>query len=100
MNTEITDRIRSANILHKRRCIAAFLHERTKQGKPTTIREIAAAYGWDPRHINSVVRSMVGEVIETTFGPVIVQHTGQRTSTGGVTANVYAAILHHKNQNQ
>lgn len=85
---------------HKRRCIAAYLHERTKQGKPTTIREAAAAYGWNPKHINSIVWGMIGDVIETTYGPVTVQHVGKRTSTGGVTANIYAAILHYEKSEQ
>ena len=96
----ITDRIQTANAAHKRRCIAAMLHERTRAGKPTTIREIAAAYNWDANQVTTTVRLMVGEVIETTFGPVIVQHVGQRTSTAGVTANIYAAILHHEKTEQ
>jgi hypothetical protein len=95
--TEITQRIQTVNTSHKRRCIAAMLHERTRAGKPTTIREIATAYNWDANQVTTTVRLMVGEIVETAFGPVIVQHVGQRTSFAGVTANIYAAILHHEN---
>jgi hypothetical protein len=98
--TATAESIQTATTLHRRRCIAAMLYERTKAGKRTTVRELAAAYGWNPRSINPIVRLMVDDPTETNYGLVVVKPAGQRTNTGGVTAATYCAVLHHKNENQ
>jgi len=80
---------------HRKRCIAAFIHERTKAGKPTTCRQICAAYKWHPGPVNSLLHLLQIEPTQTTHGPVIVVPTGPQTDSAGVTCRTYAAILHH-----
>jgi len=96
----IIQTIRAKTVLHRRRIIAAYLHERTKQGKPTTVREIEAATGYPASGVCSSLRLMMQEPTHTLYGDLIVKQTGQRTSSAGVTAMTWAAILHNQNQNQ
>lgn len=96
----ISGTIRTKAVEHKRRIIAAFVHERTKQGKPTTAREVATATGYPASAVNSSLRLMMHEPTPTTYGALIIQQTGQRTSPGGVTAMTWAAVLNNQNTNQ
>ena len=104
MNTEIkiqSTHIQSQLTEHRKRCIAAFIHERTKAGKPTTCRQICAAHGWHHGTVNSLLHLLQVEPTQTTYGAVIVVPVGKGTDPNGVTAMRYAAILRHeKSANQ
>ena len=82
--------------LHRRRCIAAYIHERTKSGKPTTCRQVADAHDLDVNTTNSLLRLCMTDPTQTTYGAVIVVPVGKGTDPNGVTAMRYAAILHHE----
>ena len=104
MNTEVNNQnpgYQTILCLHRRRCIAAYIHERTKSGKPTTCRQVADAHGLNVNTTNSLLHLCMTEPTQTTYGAVIVVPVGKGTDPNGVTAMRYAAILHHeKSANQ
>jgi len=82
--------------IHRKRCIATMIHEQTRAGKPTTVRDVAMMYGWNVNRVNSLIRLCMAEPVETSYGMVLVVKSGQKTSPAGVSARTYAAILHHE----
>ena len=85
---------------HRRRCIAAFIYERTRHGKRTTCREVAAFLKVNPNTINSIIRRAQVEPTQISQGVVILVAMGKRTDTGGVKAETYAAIFHNQKSEQ
>jgi len=85
---------------HKRRCIAAFIHERTKQGIRTNTEDVAAAYGWHRSECHMLIKNMLEIQQVTTYGIVRVVESGKHVSKSGWQSMTYAAILQHENQNQ
>jgi hypothetical protein len=97
MTNPITQSVRD----HKRRCIAAFIHENTKAGKRTNAHDVARAYGWDRTEVHTLIKNMLEIRQPTAYGVVKVIETGKHVSDTGWQAMTYAAILsHEKTTNQ